>query len=221
MSKDPSESENIGNKWQQFAEQQEREDQTDHVVEDAVEENSSSDDSAEHVSEESVSEPTMDFSAEVVLSAFDAERIALEHEIAKYKDIAIRTEADMENLRRRSERDVSNAHKFANEKLLKELLPVMDSLNRGISGLDHENETLAPMITGMQMTRELLEKALAGFGMEVIDPTKGEGFDPSLHEAISLQPDPESESNTVIQVLEKGYQLNGRVVRAAMVIVAS
>ena len=65
------------------------------------------------------------------------------------------------------------------------------------------------------------EKALAGFGMEVIDPTKGEGFDPSLHEAISLQPDPESESNTVIQVLEKGYQLNGRVVRAAMVIVAS
>ncbi len=116
---------------------------------------------------------------------------------------------------------MSNAHKFANEKLLKELLPVIDSLNRGIAGVNVDDEHLATMLTGMEMTRELLEKALGRFGVEVLNPAKGDTFDPALHEAMSMQPDPEVESNTVLQVLEKGYQLNGRVLRAAMVIVAS
>ena len=210
---------NPANKWQKFSEEQEEkvaQEQSAVTPEDEVTAEVSLDD--EVVGSEQVAS---EFSAEAVLGAFDAERTALEREIAKYKDIAIRAEADMENLRRRAERDVSNAHKYANEKLLKELLPVLDSLNRGIAGIDANDQLLAPMLTGMKMTHELLEKALSRFGIEVLDPAKGDTFDPTLHEAMSMQPDPEAESNTVLQVLEKGYQLNGRVLRAAMVIVAS
>ena len=217
MSKEQSD--NPANKWQKFSEEQEEkvvEEKSAVTPEDEVTTEVSLDD--EVVSNEQV---VSDFSAEAVLGAFDAERTALEREIAKYKDIAIRAEADMENLRRRAERDVSNAHKYANEKLLKELLPVLDSLNRGIAGIDEGDQQLVPMLTGMKMTHELLEKALSRFGVEVLDPAKGDAFDPTLHEAMSMQPDPEAESNTVLQVLEKGYQLNGRVLRAAMVIVAS
>lgn len=217
MSKEQSD--NPANKWQKFSEEQEErvvEEKSAVTPEDEVTTEVSLDD--EVVSNEQV---VSDFSAEAVLGAFDAERTALEREIAKYKDIAIRSEADMENLRRRAERDVSNAHKYANEKLLKELLPVLDSLNRGIAGIDEGDQQLVPMLTGMKMTHELLEKALSRFGVEVLDPAKGDAFDPTLHEAMSMQPDPEAESNTVLQVLEKGYQLNGRVLRAAMVIVAS
>ena len=217
MSKEQSD--NPANKWQKFSEEQEEkvvEEKSAVTPEDEVTTEVSLDD--EVVSNEQV---VSDFSAEAVLGAFDAERTALEREIAKYKDIAIRSEADMENLRRRAERDVSNAHKYANEKLLKELLPVLDSLNRGIAGIDEGDQQLVPMLTGMKMTHEILEKALSRFGVEVLDPAKGDAFDPTLHEAMSMQPDPEAESNTVLQVLEKGYQLNGRVLRAAMVIVAS
>ena len=217
MSKEQSD--NPANKWQKFSEEQEEkvvEEKSAVTPEDEVTTEVFLDD--EVVSNEQV---VSDFSAETVLGAFDAERTALEREIAKYKDIAIRAEADMENLRRRAERDVSNAHKYANEKLLKELLPVLDSLNRGIAGIDEGDQQLVPMLTGMKMTHELLEKALSRFGVEVLDPAKGDAFDPTLHEAMSMQPDPEAESNTVLQVLEKGYQLNGRVLRAAMVIVAS
>ena len=212
MSKDQSS--NPANKWQKFAEEQEE--KVAVTPEDEVATDVSLDDevvSTEHAAS--------DFSAEAVLGAFDEERTALEREIAKYKDIAIRAEADMENLKRRAERDVSNAHKYANEKLLKELLPVLDSLNRGIAGIDEADQHLAPMLTGMKMTHELLEKALSRFGVEVLNPAKGDTFDPTLHEAMSMQPESEAESNTVLQVLEKGYQLNGRVLRAAMVIVAS
>ena len=217
MSKEQSD--NPANKWQKFSEEQEEkvvEEKSAVTPEDEVTTEVSLDD--EVVSNE---QGVSDFSAEAVLGAFDAERTALEREIAKYKDIAIRSEADMENLRRRAERDVSNAHKYANEKLLKELLPVLDSLNRGIAGIDEGDQQLVPMLTGMKMTHEILEKALSRFGVEVLDPAKGDAFDPTLHEAMSMQPDPEAESNTVLQVLEKGYQLNGRVLRAAMVIVAS
>ena len=217
MSKEQSD--NPANKWQKFSEEQEEkvvEEKSAVTPEDEVTTEVSLDD--EVVSNEQV---VSDFSAEAVLGAFDAERTALEREIAKYKDIAIRAEADMENLRRRAGRDVSNAHKYANEKLLKELLPVLDSLNRGIAGIDEGDQQLVPMLTGMKMTHELLEKALSRFGVEVLDPAKGDAFDPTLHEAMSMQPDPGAESNTVLQVLEKGYQLNGRVLRAAMVIVAS
>ena len=217
MSKEQSD--NSANKWQKFAEEQEEkvsQEQSAATPEDEVTTEVSLDD--EVVNSEQVAS---EFSAEAVLGAFDAERTALEREIAKYKDIAIRAEADMENLKRRAERDVSNAHKYANEKLLKELLPVLDSLNRGIAGIDTNDQHLAPMLTGMKMTHDLLEKALSRFGIEVLDPARGDAFDPTLHEAMSMQPDPEAESNTVLQVLEKGYQLNGRVLRAAMVIVTS
>ena len=217
MSKEQSD--NSVNKWQKFAEEQEEkvsQEQSAATPEDEVTTEVSLDD--EVVNSEQVAS---EFSAEAVLGAFDAERTALEREIAKYKDIAIRAEADMENIKRRAERDVSNAHKYANEKLLKELLPVLDSLNRDIAGIDTNDQHLAPMLTGIKMTHDLLEKALSRFGIEVLDPARGDAFDPTLHEAMSMQPDPEAESNTVLQVLEKGYQLNGRVLRAAMVIVAS
>jgi len=146
---------------------------------------------------------------------------SLELKMVGYKDQAVRAAAEMDNARRRAERDVSNAHRFGNEKLMKELLPVIDSLVRGQEGMDEKNEQVKSMLDGMVMTLELFESILSKFGLNVISPEKGEAFNPELHEAMSMQPDSDADKNKVLQVLQKGYELNGRVLRAAMVIVSA
>lgn len=141
--------------------------------------------------------------------------------LAELKEAAMRAKADAENARRRAERDVQNARKFGSERLLTDLLPVVDSLVRGLEGQEPTDQQARALHEGMQLTLDLLEKTLAKHGLEVIEPARGDTFNPEAHEAMSMQPDPELQSNTVSQVLQKGYSLNGRVIRAAMVMVAA
>lgn len=138
---------------------------------------------------------------------------------ADERDRAVRAVAEMENLRRRAAQDVEKAHKFALEKFASELLPVLDNLERAIELADKENEALKPMIEGVELTLKSMVSSVAKFGLTPIDPA-GQPFDPNAHQAMSMVPNAEVAPNTVIAVMQKGYDLNGRVIRPAMVMVA-
>lgn len=140
-------------------------------------------------------------------------------EAEKHKDLALRVQADMENLRRRTRMDVESAHKYALEKFVNALVPAMDSMEMGIDAATKEEATLESIQEGMQMTFKQMLDVLQQFDVERVDPT-GEKFDPQLHEAMTMIPSPEHESNTVVDTIQKGYTLNERLVRAARVIVA-
>lgn len=127
--------------------------------------------------------------------------------------------ADMSNTRKRLERDVENAHKYANKKLVEALLPVLDGMRHALD-VDKEKATAESLLEGIALTSDLLESTLVKFNLEVIDPNQGDDFNPDQHEAMSMQDQPSQKSNTIIQVVQKGYALNGRVIRAAMVIIA-
>ncbi|GAA0843989.1 nucleotide exchange factor GrpE [Marinobacter szutsaonensis] len=147
---------------------------------------------------------------------------ALNAQVQELKDQMLRTQAEMQNVRRRSEIDVEKAHKFALEKFVKELLPVADSLEKAVEtteGQENSGELVASIREGMEMTLDLFLKSLAKFNVEQLNPV-GEPFDPQQHEAMSMVPAPDAEPNSVVNVVQKGYLLNGRVVRPAMVIVA-
>lgn len=132
----------------------------------------------------------------------------------------MRLQAEMENLRKRTSRDVENAHKFALERFVSELLPVIDSLELGISAADaSSSDDAAGLREGMELTLKKCLDVIGKFGVEQIDPM-GEKFNPELHEAVSMQDSEAAEPNTVITVVQKGYTLNERLVRPAMVVVA-
>ncbi|WP_196139944.1 nucleotide exchange factor GrpE [Aliikangiella sp. G2MR2-5] len=139
-------------------------------------------------------------------------------EVESHKDTAIRAKAECENIRRRAEREVSNASKFALEKFAKEILAVVDSLEKA---LEHpvEGEAQTAMHEGLQLTYKLLIDTLNKFSIEQISPL-GESFDPGLHEAMVMQESEEHEPNSVMHVIQQGYALNGRLIRPARVIVA-
>ena len=134
-------------------------------------------------------------------------------------DQVMRARAEIENLRRRQEREVQNAHKFALERFLTELLPVRDSLELGLSAAQEEGAELAKLIEGKELTLKLLSDLMGRFNIEQIDP-EGEPFNPEYHQAMSIQPRNDVPANTVVTVVQKGYTLNGRLVRPAMVIVS-
>jgi molecular chaperone GrpE len=131
---------------------------------------------------------------------------------------AVLAQADMDNLRKRTVRDIENAHKYALERFVNELLPVLDSMELGISASDNAENT-NDLREGMELTLKILITAMEKFDVKVIDP-QGEKFNPEQHEAISMQEFDGAESGTVANVVQKGYELNGRLVRPAMVIVA-
>ena len=135
------------------------------------------------------------------------------------KDRALRIAAEMENLRRRSALDVEKAHKFALEKFSGELLPVIDSLERALELSDRENEALKPTLEGVDLTLRSMLSTVAKFGVEAINPL-GEPFDPNRHQAISMVENGQVAPNSVIAVMQKGYELNVRIIRPAMVMVA-
>ncbi len=137
---------------------------------------------------------------------------------AEHWEQLLRVKADMENLRRRTRIDVENAHKFALEKFVNALLPVVDSLEMGIEAAKQDNASVEALREGMEMTLKLFLDVLAEFGVERIDP-KGEAFDPQRHEAMTLVPSETHAPNTVMDVIQKGYSLNERLVRPARVIV--
>ena len=134
-------------------------------------------------------------------------------------NLYLRTQAEMDNLRKRAERDVQNAHKFGIEKLVGELLPVMDSLEMGMAAADDSGEGTAKLLEGMALTVKMFADALQKVGVTQIDPM-GEVFNPEFHQAMSMVENPDAEPNTVIGVMQKGYLLNDRLVRPAMVTVA-
>ncbi|MFM5600743.1 nucleotide exchange factor GrpE [Aeromonas veronii] len=138
---------------------------------------------------------------------------------AEERERALRTAAEMENLRRRTELDVEKAHKFALEKFAGELLPVLDNLERAIELADKENEALKPMIEGVELTLKSMQSGVAKFGLVALDPIN-QPFDPNAHQAMSMVPSADVAPNTVIAVMQKGYELNGRVIRPAMVMIA-
>lgn len=137
----------------------------------------------------------------------------------QHKDRYIRAEAEMANLRRRVEKDVENAHKFGQEKLSKELLAVADNLERAITSTEGDDVDVNAIKEGVEMTLKGLIDVFGKFNIEAIDP-HGEPFDPQLHQAMSMVENPEVEPNTVIAVMQKGYQLHGRLIRPAMVMVS-
>ncbi|BCE03472.1 nucleotide exchange factor GrpE [Marinicellulosiphila megalodicopiae] len=148
----------------------------------------------------------------------DNEVELLKAEAEKWKEAALRSEADSQNTRRRAEIDVQNAHKFGVEKLIKELLPVIDNLDRALESADTENESLKPMTEGVELTLKSFVSALEKFEVVAIDPV-GEPFDPKLHQAMTMIEQPDAEPNSVIAVMQKGYEMHGRLIRPAMVVV--
>lgn len=143
----------------------------------------------------------------------------LEADLLEAKDESLRNQAEMQNILRRSERDVQNAHKYALDKFVAELLPVVDNLERALQSIDQNKEDLKSLAEGVVLTLKSFQDVLARYKVLPIDP-KGEVFDPELHQAMSILEMPGSTPNTVVDVFQKGYTLNDRLVRPAMVVVA-
>ena len=131
----------------------------------------------------------------------------------------LRARAEMENARRRAEAEVDKARKFALERFAGELLDVIDNLERAVMVADTENEAIKPMLEGVEMTLKSFVSTIEKFGMTPIDP-QGEAFNPELHQAMSMQESADFAPNTVMAVMQKGYELNGRLLRPAMVMVS-
>ena len=136
-------------------------------------------------------------------------------EIEVLKDKVLRAEAEMQNVRRRADKDVENAHRFGLERLVQHILPIVDSLEKALESKVSQDD---PVIQGVELTFKLLEDLLSKEAIQVIDPL-GEPFDPNLHEAMSMVEHSEMEPNSVFAVVQKGYTLNERLVRPAMVMV--
>ncbi len=132
----------------------------------------------------------------------------------------LRVQAESDNSRRRAERDVENAHKYALERFVNELLPVKDSLEMGEAAASAEGADLAKVREGLELTGKMLAAAVAKFGVVELNPM-GEKFNAERHQAMAMQDLPDAIPNTVVAVYQKGYQLNDRLVRPAMVVVAS
>jgi molecular chaperone GrpE len=140
--------------------------------------------------------------------------------IMHQKDEVLRVQAEMQNLRRRTELDVEKAHKFGQEKLSAELLAVMDNLERALQvAVDRENESVKSLLQGVELTLKSFSDCFRKFGIAQLDPL-GEPFDPQVHQAMVMQENPNVDPDTVTAVMQKGYTLHGRVLRPAMVMVS-
>ncbi|MET1255907.1 nucleotide exchange factor GrpE [Aliikangiella maris] len=181
-----------------------------------LQKNEENQDVTSNTPEENPEQQNVSFEQQVESLTAELEK-ALE-EAETHKDIAVRAKAESENIRRRAEREISNASKFALERFAKEILAVVDSLEKA---LEHpvEGEAASNMREGLELTYKLLIDTLNKFSIEQISPL-GETFDPGLHEAMVMQESAEHEPNSVMHVVQSGYALNGRLIRPARVIVA-
>ena len=162
-----------------------------------------------------------DASAQAQAPSLEALERALEDaraEAQAHRDTSLRVRAELENVRRRAERDVANAHRYGLERFVNEFLPVRDSLELGVSAAGDDADA-ARVREGMELTLKLMASAFEKLGIEVVDPA-GQPFDPDLHQAMSMQDGEGRESGTVLTVVQKGYRLNERLVRPALVVVA-
>ena len=145
--------------------------------------------------------------------------LELEEQLAAAKDQSLRAVADLQNVRRRAEQDVEKAHKFALEKFAGDLLPVIDSLERGLELSKADDESIKPMREGIELTLKMFHDTLKRYNLEAVDP-HGEPFNAEHHQAMAMEESAEVEPNSVLKVFQKGYLLNGRLLRPAMVVVS-
>jgi len=164
------------------------------------------------------SKETKELSFEEQVEALNEQLDSALKQADTHKDMTMRAKAETENIRRRAEREVSNASKFALERFAKEILGVVDSLEKALEQ-PAEGKEQTTMHEGIELTYKLLLDTLNKFSIEQISPL-GESFDPGLHEAMVMQESDEHEPNSVMMVVQAGYQLNGRLIRPARVIVA-
>ena len=180
-------------------------------------------DSADTAAEAIAAEKAKDLDAEIVEGLLAEDQLSeteeLQEQVSKANDQVLRVQAEMQNVRRRVERDVENAHKYALDKFTTELLPVVDNLERALSTIDAADDAQKAVATGLELTLKSFFDVLGRFKIEVVDPA-GQPFDADLHQAVSMVPNPDLEPNTVMDVFQKGYTLNGRLVRPAMVVVS-
>ena len=180
-------------------------------------------DSADTAAEAVAAEKAKDLDAEIVEELLAKDQLSeteeLQEQVSKANDQVLRVQAEMQNVRRRVERDVENAHKYALDKFTAELLPVVDNLERALSTIDAADDAQKAVATGLELTLKSFFDVLGRFKVDVVDPA-GQPFDADLHQAVSMVPNPDLEPNTVMDVFQKGYTLNGRLVRPAMVVVS-
>jgi len=143
----------------------------------------------------------------------------LEEQLATAHDQALRVAADLQNVRRRAEQDVEKAHKFALDKFATDLLPIVDSLERGLELSSPDDESIRPMREGIELTLKMFHDTLKRHNLEALDP-HGAPFNAEHHQAMAMQESADVEPNSVLKVFQKGYQLNGRLLRPAMVVVS-
>ena len=143
----------------------------------------------------------------------------LQEDVLAARDAALRAQADAQNVKRRAEQDVEKARKFALERFSGDLLPVLDSLERALEASSGGDEAARSITEGVELTLKSLLDVMKKYHVEPVDPM-GEPFDPQLHQAMSMVENPDVEPNTVTAVMQKGYTLNGRLIRPAMVMVS-
>jgi molecular chaperone GrpE len=138
----------------------------------------------------------------------------------QHYDSLLRVQADMDNLRRRTEREIDSAKKFALERMINDLIPVMDSMEMGLQASGQTANDQDTIRQGLEMTLKMFQDVMARFHVEALDPT-GQKFNPQEHEAMTMQPSADHEPNTVMMTIQKGYKLHGRVVRPARVVISA
>lgn len=144
----------------------------------------------------------------------------LQQKLSTLGEQLLREQAEMQNVRRRAQRDIESAHKYALEKFAGELLSVVDNLERAIDAIDADDEAQKSVAEGLELTLKTFIEVLAKYNVEAVEP-EGQPFDADLHQAVSTVPNNDVEPNTVINVFQKGYTLNSRLIRPAMVVVST
>ncbi|MCQ1059958.1 nucleotide exchange factor GrpE [Photobacterium sp. ZSDE20] len=169
--------------------------------------------------EEEVVEMTLEEQQAARIAELEAALLTSDAKVREQQDSVLRARADVENMRRRSEQEIDKARKFALNKFAEELLPVIDNMERAIEMADKNDEAIKPMVEGVDLTLQTMMGTVEKFGLKQLNPM-GEAFNPEFHQAMSIQESADHAPNTVMLVMQKGYELNGRVIRPAMVMVS-
>ena len=172
----------------------------------------------EPVNSEEIEDNPIDLTVDEEIADLKQQLEDAQTKVSEYWDQVVRTQAEMENVKRRATRDVENARKFSIESFANDLIPVMDSMEQGLSSITDTTE-IGSVKEGMTLTIDVMMKTMEKQGMKQVNPL-GERFDPQHHEAMTMVPSPDHPADHVIDVFQKGYELNGRVIRPARVVVS-
>ncbi len=176
-------------------------------------------DTDQQAAEADAEQPQADAEPQVAVEELAQELAKAQATIKDYWDQIMRLNAEIDNNRKRAQRDIEHAHKYAISNLIESLLPVTDSMELGLDASQADTASLDSIREGMTMTLNMFQQTLEKNGVQTVDPL-GQKFNPEHHQAMSMQEDAEAEPNTVLTVMQKGYLLNDRLVRPAMVVVS-